>query len=134
MIKISKSILTLLVAFVCSTVSAQQLPRDQWGAMPVNVSHNSGKWVIKGKHNQVTLTESNLALAIQAGPAQWNLMPSIAGDMLVKSRGEDISLRIADAKKITIVPFDTGFKTGLKISASGWQQKGIEDRGVATKK
>jgi hypothetical protein len=85
--------------------------------------------VIKGKHNQVTLTESNLALAIQAGSAQWNLMPSIAGDMLVKSKGEDISLRIADAKKITIVPYDTGFKTGLKISASGWQQKGIEDRG-----
>ena len=45
--------------------------------------------------------------------------------MLVKSKGEDISLRIADAEKITIVFYDTGFKTGLKISASGWQQKGI---------
>ena len=125
MIKISESILTLFIACVCSTVSAQQLPREQWGAMPVAVSHNAGKWVIKGKHNQVTLTESSLALAIQAGPTQWNLKPSIAGDMLAKSKGEDISLRIADAKKITIVPYDIGFKTGLKISASGWQQKGI---------
>ena len=123
--KISISIHTLFFALLCSTVSAQQLPRDQWGAMPVSVSHNAGKWVIKGKHNQVTLTESSLALAIQAGPAQWNLVPSLTSDMLVKSKGEDISLRIADAKKIDIVPYDTGFKTGLKISASGWQQKGI---------
>jgi Family of unknown function (DUF5696) len=123
--KISISIHTLFFALLCSAVSAQQLPRDQWGALPVSVSHNAGKWVIKGKHNQVTLTEASLALSIQAGPAQWNLMPSLAGDMLVKSKGGDVSLRIADAKKIDIVPYDTGFKTGLKISASGWQQKGI---------
>jgi hypothetical protein len=125
MIKISTSIFILFIAVACSAVSAQQLPRDQWGALPVRVSHNAGKWVIKGKHDQVTLTDASLALSIQAGPAQWNLMPSLAGDILVKSKGGDVSLRIADAKKIDIVPYDTGFKTGLKISASGWQQKGI---------
>jgi len=41
-------------------------------------------------------------------------------DMLVKSAGEEFHLRLADAKKIEIVPFDTGFKTGVKIVLSQW--------------
>src|SRR4030095_11722323 len=72
----------------------------------------------------LTLNESNLALTVNAGAAQWNMLPSALGDMLVRSASQDLSLRIADAKKISIVPYDTGFKTGLKIALSGWQQSG----------
>jgi len=43
--------------------------------------------------------------------------------MLVKARGEEVSLRLADAKRISVVPYDTGFKTGVKISLAGWKQK-----------
>ena len=90
--------------------------------MPVNVSHAAGRWIIKGTQTTVTLNESDLALSIQAGAAQWNLAPSQPGDMLVKSGSKELSLRIAAAKKVSIVPYDTGFKSGVKIWLSGWQQ------------
>src|SRR2546426_12748150 len=53
----------LLLALVFSpTALAQQLPREQWGAPAVNVSHSGGKWIISGNKNQVTLNESDLAM------------------------------------------------------------------------
>ncbi|HSB28304.1 MAG TPA: DUF5696 domain-containing protein [Pyrinomonadaceae bacterium] len=118
-----KSLLIILFVLV-NVAHGQTLTRDEWGAMPVTVSHEASKWFIKGKVNTVTLNESDLSLAIQAGPAQWQLLPSRSGDMIVRSKGEDISLRIADAKTISIVPYDTGFKSGLKLSLSGWLNKG----------
>src|SRR5262249_31593383 len=74
-----------------------------------------------GKKNRVTLNESDLALSVQAGPAHWAMVPSSAQDMLVRSRGEEFYLRLADARKIEIKSYDTGFKTGIKISLSEWQ-------------
>jgi hypothetical protein len=120
--KIELLILSLLI--FSFALHAQHLPRDQWGAIPVTVSHTGSNWIIKGKLNSVTLNESNLALTVNAGTAQWNMLPSALGDMLVRSANQDLSLRIADAKKISIVPYDTGFKSGLKIALSGWQQSG----------
>ena len=115
----------LLLTVTFSTVlRAQQLSREQWGAVPISVTHSGAKWVIEGKTNRVTLNEKDLALSIQAGPAQWNMMPSKPGDMLIRSKGERLSLRLADAKKISIVPYDAAFKTGVKIALSGWLQKG----------
>lgn len=105
-------------------LSAQQLSREQWGAMDVSVTHQGNEWLIRGKRNTVSLNQANLALTIQAGPTQWTLMPSSVGDMLVKSNGESLSLRLADAKNISIVSYDTGFKAGVQIRLSGWQNKG----------
>src|SRR6185369_5450914 len=107
-----KTILLTLFVLVYPA-QAQTLTRDQWRAMPVTVSHEGSKWLVKGKVNSVTLNESDLALSIQAGPAQWQLMSSKLGDMIVRSKGGEVSLRIADATKISIVPYDTGFKTGV---------------------
>ncbi len=119
-----------LIFFACavtlifsSPLFAQQLSRDQWGAMLVTVSRADGKWIIAGQKNKVTLNEADLALRVQAGPAQWAMNRS-SNDMLVKAKGEEISLSLADAKKISIVPYDTGFKTGVKISLGGWKHKG----------
>src|SRR6267142_2054313 len=110
----------LVVALLLFSLSqGQSLPRDQWGAPNVRVSHSEGKWIIAGQKNRVTINEADLSLDVQAGPAQWVMMPSKAGDMLVKSRGEEVSLRLADAKTISVVPYDTGFKTGVKISLAG---------------
>lgn len=114
----------LSIVLFSSIVAAQTLSREQWGAMPVTVSHTAPTWVIKGELNTVTLNESDLVLKIQAGPAQWNLLPSKLGDMLVSAKGQEVSLRLADARKIAIVPYDAGFKTGVKISLSSWQHKG----------
>jgi hypothetical protein len=118
-----------IFTFACYAMSlAQPLPREQWGAPAVNVSHTGGKWIITGNKNKVTLNESDLALGVQAGPADWAMVPSSAEDMLVKSRGEEFYLRLADARKIEIKPYDTGFKTGVKISLGEWRRNGSLDK------
>ena len=124
-----------LVAFVAVTfifsslLLAQQLPREQWGAPVVSVSHADGKWTIAGKKNKVVLDEVDLALKVQADAANWTMSPSTAKDMLVKSKGEEFYLRLADAKKIAIVPYDAGFKTGVKITLGGWRNSGSRHKG-----
>ncbi|HEX5603438.1 MAG TPA: DUF5696 domain-containing protein [Pyrinomonadaceae bacterium] len=115
----------LLINIALSTgLRAQQLPREEWGAVPISVSHSGTNWVIAGKTNRVTLNETSLALTIQSGPVHWKMMPSQPGDMLVRSKDTPLSLRLADAKTILIVPYDAAFKTGVKISLSGWQHDG----------
>src|SRR5438128_10170957 len=90
---------TLLLS---SLLWAQQLPREQWGAPAVTVTQAGGKWVIAGKRNRVTLNAADLALSVQAGSANWAMAPSSAKDLLVKSKGEEFYLRLADAHKIEI--------------------------------
>ena len=115
----------LLINIALSTgLRAQQLPREEWGAVPVSVSHSGANWVIAGETNRVTLNETSLALTIQAGRVQWNMMPSQPGDMLVRSKDKPLSIRLADAKTISIVPYDAAFKTGVKIALSRWQHDG----------
>src|SRR5256714_5040432 len=112
-----------IIGLTILPVRAQQLSREQWGAMPVTVSHSVGSWIIAGSKNKVTINEASLVLTVTAGPAKWLMFPSSAGDMLVKSGGEEFPLRLADAKKISIVPYDTCYKTGVKISLSEWTNK-----------
>jgi len=112
-----------MLLLLINSVATQQLPRDQWGAPAVNVSHEDRKWTIVGKKNKVTLNEGNLALTVKAGAAQWTMLPSAAQDMLVKSHGKEFYLRLADARNISIVPYDTGFRTGVKISLGNWKQR-----------
>src|SRR5919199_1294042 len=115
------------VAFVLAFAApapAQQLPREQWGAPAVAVSHAGGKWTIAGKRNKLTLDESDLSVKVQAGAALWEMVPSSAKDVLVRSRGEEFYLRLADARRMTITPYDTGFKTGVKISLGEWREGG----------
>lgn len=120
-----------LSIFIFSSFSiAQQLLREQWGAQLVEVSKSNGKWTIAGKKNKVTLNESDLAIKIEAGSDIWNLVPSTAKDLLVRAQGKDFYLRLADASKILITKYDTGFKTGIKINLSEWRRAGLKNRGV----
>jgi len=100
------------------------LPREQWGAMSVSTSHTGGTWIVAGKHNRVTLDESNLAIKVEAGPVTWTMAGSLPDDMRVSARGEEFHLRLADAGKIAIEPFDAAFKTGLKITLGQFQGNG----------
>ena len=112
------------ILIVLSHAAAQKLPREQWGAPAVSVTHEAGKWIIAGKRNKVTMNDTDLALSVVAEGAQWSMVPSSAKDMLVKSQGSEFPLRLADAKKISIVPYDTGFRTGVKITFGNWQHGG----------
>lgn len=107
-----------------SPASAQQVSREQWGAPGVTVSHSGGKWSITGRKNKVTLNEIDLGFVIEAAQARWIMVPSSAQDMLVKSEGSEFYLRLADAKKISIVPYETGFRSGVKIGLTDWRQRG----------
>jgi hypothetical protein len=100
------------------------LTREQWGAPLVAVSHANGRWTIAGKKQVITLIESNLALEVRAGAATWNMVASGTNDMLVKSGSQVFPLRLADAGRTDIKPYDTGFKTGVKVTLSDWQHNG----------
>lgn len=111
-----------------ASLAAQEQPppatRAERGAPQVDVSRTSGGWLIAGRKHRVVLNAADLALTAQAGPVTWRLAPSAKDDMLVKSRGEEFPVRLADAGKIRIEPYDTGFKTGVKITLEQFQHTG----------
>ncbi|HEV2133238.1 MAG TPA: twin-arginine translocation signal domain-containing protein [Terracidiphilus sp.] len=99
---------------------AQPQSRAERGAPLVEVSHTDGKWVIAGGRQQAVLRESNLALAVNAQGMVWHMVPSARGDMILQRDGRETAVRLADAKRIEIHPFDTGFKTGVRLTLSHW--------------
>jgi len=114
-------------------LAQQQFPpvsRAERGAPVVDVTQSAGAWVISGQKNRVTLNASDLAIQVQAGPVTWRLAPSLKDDMLVKSRGEEFYVRLRDAGSIQIEPYDTGFKTGVKISLQQFLHQGQLTGGV----
>jgi len=113
------------------SLSAQApVSREERGAPAVSVSRIGGKWLIVGRTQRVTLDPADLSIRVQAGPVAWTMAPSAKDDMLVKSRGEEFYLRLADARSIDIEPYDTGFKTGVKIALSQFQHAGLLKGGV----
>jgi hypothetical protein len=52
------------------------LPREQWSAPPVNISHSGGKWTIAGPKQSVSLNETSFIIEIHAGPAPWAMVSS----------------------------------------------------------
>ncbi len=108
------------LCFWSAPLLAETLSREQWGAPLVAVSHAKGGWTIAGKKNTVMMDEANLAIGVQAGSASWKMTPSAPKDMLVKYGGREFYVRLADAKEQEIVPYDTGFKTGVKIRLAQW--------------
>ena len=129
------ALLVIALSFCCSFAAAtaattravrlpatQQLPREQWGAPLVDVAGKDNIWTLKGKKQTVTLDASDLSVQIKAGAATWALMPSIAGDLHVRVQSKDRKLRLADAKRVDVEPYDTGYKTGVKLALSEWPE------------
>ncbi|HWH76902.1 MAG TPA: hypothetical protein VNT76_06000, partial [Candidatus Binatus sp.] len=110
----------VLLTLTCTSIDAQQLAREQWGGTPVTVSHENGKWIIAGKQHKVTLDERNFALMIETRAAKWSTVGSPAHDMLLKTGADEFAAGLSQAKQIETVPYDAGFKTGVKISLGGW--------------
>jgi hypothetical protein len=93
-------------------------------AQEVKVSHAGGEWTIAGKKNTVHLNESNLAVTVQAGAVAWKMAPSSSNDVLAGADGDDFLLRLADVGEIKITPYQTGFKTGVKIVLDRFRNTG----------
>jgi hypothetical protein len=69
------------------------------------------------------LNEKGLRLLVKTPSSTWALAPSGAKDMLVKLNGEEFPLKLADAQQTLIAPYDTGFKTGVKLKLSQWRHE-----------
>src|SRR5690349_14996403 len=98
----------------------QALPREQWGAPPVNISRSGGKWTIAGHKQSVSFNETSFTIEIHAGPVPWAMVSSSTNDMIVRANNHDFPVRLVDAGKVEVTPYDTGFKTGIKMNLSGW--------------
>jgi hypothetical protein len=117
--------LPLLATFVLglsTAVEAEELSKQEaWRGAPIGVSHENGKWTLKGRKQTVLLNQTNLALTVQAGPTAWAMSPSPTPELVLKASGHRFPLRLADAKAIEIARYDTGYKTGIKITLTGWE-------------
>lgn len=98
--------------------------REERGAPVITVSHSGNRWEIAGKKHRVSLDPAAMAIAIQAGAVAWRLAPSLEDDMRVRSKAKEAFLRLRDAAKIDVVPYDTGYKTGVKITLDGFRLDG----------
>jgi len=103
-------------------IDESPLPRSEWGAPDIEVSEDDGVWTLRGRKQVVTLDASDLSLRIDAGKAVWQMTPSKPDDIIVKLRGEEFPLRFADAAHVDVEPYDTGYKTGVKITLKNWKK------------
>jgi hypothetical protein len=113
-----------------SWLCAGQMPAEEWGAPAVKVSRSAAKWTLSGKRHTVVLNESDLSVTVQAGAVIWKMVPSSAQDLLVRASDDEFSLRLADAREIQITPYQTGFKTGVKITLGGFRNNGQRSPGA----
>ena len=90
----------------------------------MTVERAGGRWTIAGRKTHVVLEESSLATTVTVGGTAWKMVPSTPEDVIVRAGGVDAPLRIADAAKLEIAPFHTGFKSGVKITAGGFLRAG----------
>lgn len=129
----ARSSLALALALLSGVVSAQspERPRAEWGATAVTVTRGDGRWIVAGEKNRVTLDATSLALEVQAGQARWSLMPSSPTDMLVRAGGQDFAVRLAEARRIDIQPYDAAFKTGVKLTLAGFRKPRGDELDVA---
>lgn len=95
--------------------------RIERGAPDVKVSHANGTWTLTGKKQTITLREADLQLSVKAGATQWNMEPSSATDLIVKTNGKELSLRLADTRKKSINPYDPGSSTGIQLTLENWK-------------
>jgi hypothetical protein len=118
-----------LCACLAGPGAAQVSPADT-GAPEVKVSHAGGKWTLAGRKNTVVFNDSDLSVMVQAGPAIWKMVPSSAKDLLIGKDGDEFHVRLADAREILVTPYETGFKTGIKIVLDGFRSTGQKSPGA----
>ena len=122
---LSVGLLFLVPICVLPTDSAtlQAANQDDWGAPKVQVLQGKGKWTIEGQKNRIELNPSDLQMTVYARGQTWSMIPSFPGDLIVENSSERLSLRLADAEKKEVLPYQTGFKTGIKIALEDFAYK-----------
>jgi hypothetical protein len=93
-------------------------------AQRTTVSHADGIWTIRGAKNTVELNERDLAVNIRATGVTWKMVRSSDHDMLVRSGGDSFWVSLAAAGSIKLESYDTGFKSGIRLTLGGFRSTG----------
>jgi len=117
-----------ILAISATSIAAPSQSRADSVRKSVTVSREHGDWLIRGQKQTVTITESNLAVRVDAEGAKWSMAPSEPDDCVVRTGGKETKLRLAGAKRIEIVPYDTGFKRGVKVTLGDWRRQDSTDK------
>ncbi|WP_300597467.1 DUF5696 domain-containing protein [Niabella sp.] len=91
-----------------------------FGAPEVTVRKHNNEWTIAGKKNTVVLKSSDLSMQVKTATGNWSFFPSQDGDLVVKIQGKEKTLRLAAASGKEISYYNTGYKSGIRISLEGW--------------
>jgi hypothetical protein len=83
-----------------------------------------GVWTVRGAKNTVVLNERDLSVNIRAGSVTWKMVPSSDHDMLVGSGGDRFWVSLAAASTMRVEKYETGFKTGVRLTLSGFRSTG----------
>jgi len=102
--------------YVCSGKLAQL----EWGNPKVNVKQDASQWIIQGERLTVVVDSNTLAMQVRDKDISWNIEGSTPGDLTIEHSGRNIPLCLKDAKQIKIEPYETGFKSGIKIQLNGY--------------
>ena len=105
--------------------AAQSRSAADTGAPQVSVVHSGDTWTIAGRKNAWEINEKSLAIAVHAGPAVWKMVPSAANDMLIAAGGDQFRVRLADAGRIAVTPYETGYKSGVRMVLDGFRGTGL---------
>jgi len=113
-----------LAGIVASGQQVSIPEQEDWGAPAVTVTRTGGNWVIAGQRHKVILDAADLSMTIETGPVRWELLPSAADDLTAEAVDKVFPLRLTDAGKIEISPYETGFKSGVKIQLGQFEHEG----------
>src|SRR3954453_4153890 len=130
MMKTVLALLALPFLFPTFTDSALGQETGDSTSSAVSVTRANGQWTIAGKKNRAVLNEKTLSLSVAAGTKTWNMVPSSAEDVLVGLPGDEFRLKLADAGRIEIAPYRTGYKTGIKLILDQSRQSGTRMTGT----
>ena len=65
-------------------------------------------------------------MTVHTAGQTWSMRGSAPGDLTVEASGKTCSLRLADASEKTVTPYQTGFKTGVKVALRGFRHEGTQ--------
>lgn len=99
-------------------------PADFLSNKTISVRYENDKWIITGQRRVISLSRPNLEMTIKAGPLKWLMLPANDNDLTVEAEGKRLSLSFMNAGKMEFSPYETGFKTGVKIVLRDFRQNG----------
>jgi hypothetical protein len=120
---------TLLMKLLCyvwlaiplfTAAAAAEPERPEWRASAAAVVQSENVWEIRGRNTAVRFDSRGLGISVQREGSSWAMSPSCLGDFVVNAGGKAVALRLADAKSIRAETYDTGFKTGVKLTLHDW--------------